>query len=152
MLKAAHTVNIDKLKYQIRQYVNDKMARKGLPKKYAKMGFKKGWREYKKAKRGRGRRKTTKKSTRKRTYRRKNSMRLGNKAIIGGLAAGAISGAAQRYVGVPFVDDIAILGYGMFSKNKTLQTIGAIGLGNDLAARFLPGNGNGGGMSGFLGD
>jgi hypothetical protein len=128
------------------------MARKGLPKKYAKMGFKKGWREYKKSKRGRGRRKTsTRKNTRKRTYRRKNNMKLGNKAIIGGIAAGAISGAATRYLNVPFVDDVAILGYGMFTNNKTLQTIGAIGLGNDLAARFLPG-GNGGGMSGFLGD
>lgn len=129
------------------------MARKGLPKKYAKMGFKKGWREYKKAQRKRTGTRTTRRrktSSKKRIYRRKSSMRLGNKAIVGGIVAGAISGAATRYLNMPFVDDIAILGYGMFSNNKTLQTIGAIGLGNDLAARFLPG-GNGG-TSGILGE
>jgi len=35
------------------------MARKGLPKKYAKMGFKKGWAEYKKARRSAARKRTS---------------------------------------------------------------------------------------------
>jgi hypothetical protein len=45
------------------------MARKGLPKKYAKMGFKKGWAAYKRSKRGRKR----KSPARKKTYRRKRA-------------------------------------------------------------------------------
>jgi len=77
-------------------------------------------------------------------------MKLGNQALVGGLIAGAVSGLATRYLNIPFVDDIAILGYGMFSNNKTLQTIGAIGLGNDLVNRFAPGMGGNGG-SGILG-
>jgi len=75
-------------------------------------------------------------------------MNLGNKAIIGGLIAGAISGIATRYMNAPYVDDIAILGAGIFTKNKTLQTIGAVGLGNDLITTYAPGNGGNGG--GFL--
>jgi len=53
------------------------MARKGLPKKYAAMGFKKGWREFKKAKRKRGTRKGQVRKTARRAYtnpRRKSPM------------------------------------------------------------------------------
>ena len=42
----------------------------GLPKKYAKMGFAKGWREFKKAKRKRGTRKGQVRKTARRAYRR----------------------------------------------------------------------------------
>jgi len=49
------------------------MARKGLPKKYAKMGFKKGWKAFKAAKRGTKRRRTT--TSRARPRRRNNPKR-----------------------------------------------------------------------------
>jgi len=49
----------------------------GLPKKYAKMGFKKGWREYRKVhkkRKGGSKRKTTRrKSPKKRTYKRRSN-------------------------------------------------------------------------------
>lgn len=45
------------------------MARAGLPKKYAKMGFKKGWKAYKASKGGRKRKATTRKSKPKVKYR-----------------------------------------------------------------------------------
>lgn len=51
------------------------MARKGLPKKYAKMGFKKGWREFKKAKRKRGTRKGQVRKTARRAFTRRNNPR-----------------------------------------------------------------------------
>ena len=128
------------------------MARKGLPKKYAKMGFKKGWREYKKSKRGgstKRRTSTRTKSTRKRTYRRKSSMRGLSNPLMKGIIAGAGANLIKKYVNVPFADDLAVLGVGYFMKDKTLQTIGAVGLGSDLTG-FLPG-GNGNGNGGYLG-
>lgn len=76
-------------------------------------------------------------------------MKFGNKALVGGLIAGALAGAVQGYLGVPYGDDIAILGYGLFTNNKTLQTIGAIGLGNDLVSGFT--GGMNGGSNGVLG-
>ena len=49
------------------------MPKPGLPKKYAKMGFKKGWREFKKAKRKRGTSKGQVRKTARRAYTRRNS-------------------------------------------------------------------------------
>ena len=51
------------------------MPKPGLPKKYAKMGFKKGWRAFKASKRSRKRRGTT---TRRKTTRRSNPKRSKN--------------------------------------------------------------------------
>jgi len=51
------------------------MPKPGLPKKYAKMGFKKGWRAFKASKRARKRRGTT---TRRKTTRRSNPKRTNN--------------------------------------------------------------------------
>jgi len=51
------------------------MPKPGLPKKYAKMGFKKGWRAFKASKRSRKRRGTT---TRRKTTRRSNPKRTNN--------------------------------------------------------------------------
>lgn len=48
------------------------MARKGLPKKYAKMGFKKGWKAYKASKRSGSRRTYRPKTTKRRSYKRSN--------------------------------------------------------------------------------
>jgi hypothetical protein len=75
----------------------------GLPKKYAKMGFKKGWREYKKTKaRGRTRtarrvstipvRRRTRTMARRRTRRRssRKGMSVEGKMIIGGLGYGMV--------------------------------------------------------------
>lgn len=56
------------------------MAR-GLPKKYAKMGFKKGWREYKLTKAGK---KKTKRKTSRKTTKRKTTRRRGTSRATGG--------------------------------------------------------------------
>jgi len=87
---------------------------------------------------------------RRRSYRRRAT---GNKDIIGGMIAGALAGAAQQYLGVPFADDAAILAYGMYSKNSALKVIGAVGLGNDLVNYVLPkiNIGGGTGNNGILG-
>jgi len=126
------------------------MARKGLPKKYAKMGFKKGWREYKKSKRTPTRRRTTTRrrtSSTRRTYkRRRNDMKTN--ALMKGIIAGAGATLIKKYVNVPFADDLAVLGVGYFMKDKTLQTIGAVGLGSDLANMAPGGNG---GVGGYIG-
>jgi len=63
-------------------------------------------------------------------------------ALMKGIIAGAGASLIKRYVDVPFADDLAVLGVGYFMKDKTLQTIGAVGLGSDLTS-FIPG-GNGG--------
>jgi hypothetical protein len=57
----------------------------GLPKKYAKMGFKKGWREYKKSKRGTKKRSVSN-MAKKKTYRKKSNNMFGklNQPIMGG--------------------------------------------------------------------
>jgi len=49
-----------------------RVARPGLPKKYAKMGFKKGWRAFKAAKRKRGTRKGQRRKTARRAFTRSN--------------------------------------------------------------------------------
>jgi len=69
--------------------------------------------------------------------------------LIKGIIAGAGANLIKKYVNVPFADDLAVLGVGYFMKDKTLKTIGAVGLGSDLTSLF-PG-GNGGGNGGYLG-
>jgi len=75
------------------------MARKGLPKKYAKMGFKKGWKAYKKSKgKSSGKKRTYSKPTKKakrrstmarRRYNRRRSSRKKTVTIpVGGIAIG----------------------------------------------------------------
>ena len=51
------------------------MPKPGLPKRFAKMGFKKGWREFKKAKRKRGTRKGQVRKTARRAFTRRNNPR-----------------------------------------------------------------------------
>lgn len=65
-------------------------------------------------------------------------------ALMKGIIAGAGASVIKKYVNVPFADDLAVLGVGYFMKDKTLQTIGAVGLGSDLAGFMPGGNGNGG--------
>jgi len=69
-------------------------------------------------------------------------------ALMKGIIAGAGASVIKKYLNVPFADDLAVLGVGYFMKDKTLQTIGAVGLGSDLAG-LMPGGS--GGNGGYLG-
>jgi len=69
-------------------------------------------------------------------------------ALIKGIIAGAGANLIRQYVNVPFADDLAVLGVGYFMKDKTLKTIGAVGLGSDLVG-LLPGGS--GGNGGYIG-
>jgi len=139
--------------------------RTGLPKKYAKMGFKRGWAAYKKSKKTTTRRVSTRRATpkrrytmarRRRTYRRAARRAVGGintNAIMKGVIAGAGATVIKKFINVPFADDLAVLGVGVFMKDKTLQTIGAVGLGSDLVGQFggaigLNGGAGGGGYIG----
>lgn len=125
----------------------DIMANKGLSKRYAKMGFKKGWVEFKKS-----RKKTTspKKRTpvktrkvntvaKKKSYRKARTAGGKYKPIIDGVAVGLIERFAGQYIPVPGAIKI---GYGIFRKNNTITTLGALELGQMLLS------GNGGNSSG----
>jgi len=129
------------------------MAKKGLPKKYAKMGFKRGWAAYKKSKRTTTRRtyaRPTKRKVRpmarrrsyKRTYRRARSFGGGMKPVIDGLMVGAAAGFLRGKV--PYADPIATLGIGYFRNNATLKVLGGVELGEALLGGMF-GGGNGGG-------
>lgn len=131
------------------------MARKGLPKKYAKMGFKKGWAAYKKTKRRpatRTRTTTRRRNTRgkrkmarrRKTYRRYSRRASGFNPIIKGIIAGAGASLIKKYVNIPFADDLAVLGVGYFMKDNTLKTIGAVGIGSDIVSGMGGTNGGGG--------
>jgi len=134
------------------------MARKGLPRKYAKMGFKKGWAAYKRANRTttRTRRPSTKRKVvrvaRRRNYRRRigRARTAGGsfKPIIDGLLAGAAGGLATKYMG-NMGHPVATLGIGYFRKNNVLKTEGARELGAMLVNQFAGGSNVGGG-SGFF--
>jgi len=131
------------------------MARKGLPKKYAKMGFKKGWAAYKKARRTPVRRKTTRRKgrtmARRRTYRRKArrayTARGGMKPIIDGLIGGVAAEAGQKFLG-GYGGALGTTAAGYFLKNSTLKTIGGFQLGSMLGDQ-LPVIGGGGKVGGF---
>ena len=131
------------------------MARKGLPKKYAKMGFKKGWQMYRKARRTPVRRKTTRRKgrtmARRRTYRRTAkrayTARGGMKPIIDGLIGGVAAEAGQKFLG-GYGGALGTTAAGYFLKNSTLKTIGGFQLGSMLGDQ-LPVIGGGGKVGGF---
>lgn len=140
------------------------MARKGLPKKYAKMGFSKGWKAYKAAQRKQvAPKKTTPKSTAKTalsinnkpktTKRKGKSMRLNTKQLTKNLTAlglatvGAIGGnVASNMVPIknPKIKSaipVALALYLIAQKNAMLQTLGVgmgVGGGLSVAKAFFP--------------
>ena len=130
------------------------MARKGLPRKYAKMGFKRGWAAYKKTKTTTTRRASPKRGktmARRRGGKARRYIRRartigggGFKPIIDGLIAGAAGGLATKYVG-GYGHPIACLGVGYFRNNNVLKTEGARELGAMLVRQFTGGGVNGGG-------
>jgi hypothetical protein len=74
----------------------------------------------------------------KRTYRR-YTRKAGMNDMIQGIIAGAGANLITKYVNIPMADDLALLGVGYFMKNKTLRTMGAVGLGSDLVSMGLGG-------------
>jgi len=123
----------------------------GLPKKYAKMGFKKGWRAYKASKRtGVKRRRTYAKPARRRTYKRsyakKAKKRSGNMNMnfgggLGkGIAVGVAAGVVNKFIPINIAGADLIIA-GMLMKDKTIQKIGAVTLGRSIS----------GSMTGLLG-
>ena len=123
----------------------------GLPKKYAKMGFKKGWKEYKASKcTSRGRtvapvRRATNMARRRRSYPRarrsvSRARGFGGGGIIGNVLDGVIVGAVQGMIPndalFGYGDSLVPIGVGWFRKNKTLQTIGGYQLGLKVAQGF----------------
>jgi len=128
----------------------------GLPKKYAKMGFKKGWAAYKRSKaaprRRTSKKKVVKMARRRRSYRRAVGRARGGggsfKPIIDGFLAGAAGGLATAYLG-KFGHPAATLGIGYFRKNNVLKTEGARDLGAMLVSQFSGGMNVGGGSGGF---
>lgn len=133
------------------------MARKGLPRKYAKMGFKKGWAAYKRTKSPTVRRRPTVRKSRpmarRRSYRKVYRAARGGggkfKPIIDGFLAGAAGGLVTNYLG-NMGHPIATLGIGYFRNNTTLKTEGARELGAMLVTQFAGGKIVGGGGSGFF--
>ena len=126
------------------------MANKGLPKKYAKMGFKKGWAAYKRSKRSTpAKRKVgnmAKRRSYRRTVRRARSFGGGMKPIIDGVLAGALGGVLTNYIG-GYGHAAATVGVGYFRNNVTLKTEGAREIGAMLASNFFGGSGiNSGGF------
>lgn len=125
------------------------MARKGLPKKYAKMGFKKGWAAYKRTKRSTARpkpkgRKTMAKGKSKKAYRYARGGGGRYKTIIDGILAGAGGALAEKYVG-NIGHPAVTLGVGFFRNNNVLKTEGARELGAIAIQQFLGGGGVSGG-------
>ena len=134
------------------------MARKGLPKKYAKMGFKKGWKAFKAAKRGTKRRRTT--TSRARPRRRNNPKRsvrrvrksknvnvnlvelggglvlsdqiLGAKGmadLFGGNFKGALTNTAQRMRSKSVQEDLIKTGLGIMVIKAAAKSLGQRRLG-----------------------
>ena len=135
------------------------MARKGLPRKYAKMGLKRGWAAYKRSKGSNPRRRktTTRKVSRpmarrrsyRKIYRRARGGGGSMKPIIDGVLAGAAGGLATKYIG-NMGHPIATLGIGYFRNNTVLKTEGARELGAMLVTQFVGGSNVGGGGGGFF--
>lgn len=134
------------------------MASKGLPKKYAKMGFKRGWAAYKKAQRTPTRKrsvaatnrrvKTTARRRRsyRRTARRAYTARGGMKPIMDGAIGGVAAEAGQKYLGAIGAAGGTIAA-GYLLKNNTLKTLGGYQLGSYLGDQ-LPVIGGGGSVAG----
>lgn len=127
----------------------------GLPKKYARMGFKRGWAAYKRTKRTTKRRtykpkkRVVRMARRRRTYRRRISRArgFGGGGVVGNVLDGVIVGAVQGMVPNNalwgFGDALVPIGVGWFRKNKVLQTIGGYQLGLKIAGGFGSGGGAG---------
>jgi len=120
----------------------------GLPKKYAKMGFKRGWAAYKRA-RGRTtrRRRTTRRKpiktyarrrrsyTPKRRVSRTRKSKLVTKPFIDGLISGGGKIVLRKVLGSNPVYEAGLdIGLGWFRNNKTLMAQGIV---NGVTA-FLP--------------
>jgi len=131
------------------------MARTGLPKKYAKMGFKKGWAAYKKSKRttrttSRRKPRQVKKTMARRRYkraaRRAYGARGGMKPIMDGAIGGIAAEAGQKFLG-GYGGALGTIAAGYFMKNATLKTIGGYQLGSMLGDK-IPMIGGGGTVAG----
>ena len=81
---------------------------------------------------------------RRKTYRRARGGGGKYKGLIDGIIAGAVASGVKKYVNFPFIDDLSLIGVGMFRKNQTLVTLGAVGLGSDLLGMAPGGRSNGG--------
>ena len=83
---------------------------------------------------------------RRKTYRRYSRRASSMNPLLKGIIAGAGATMIKKYLNVPFADDLAVLGVGYFMKDNTLKTIGAVGLGSDLAGTFTGNGTNSGGQ------
>jgi len=137
------------------------MARKGLPRKYAKMGFKQGWKSYKASKRPTATRKVipmARRRTRARRYvarkarsgyRKRKGLLSGNTGnIIIGAGAGFASPYIPRILGpwtLPVVFGVA----GYVAKKPALLSIAGYELGKTISSSGIIGGlgGGGGGAS-----
>jgi len=121
----------------------------GLPKKYAKMGFKRGWAAYKRARGTTRRRRTTRRKpvrtyARRRTYaprkrkvvRRTRRNKLITKPFIDGLISGGGKIVLRKVLGAnPIYEAGLDIGLGYFRNNKTLLAQGIV----NGATAMLPG-------------
>lgn len=119
----------------------------GLPRKYAKMGFKRGWKAYKSSKRRTVApvRRRSKVARRRKSYPRarratSRARAFGGGGVVGNVLDGVIVGAVQGMVPDNalwgYGDSLVPIGVGWFRKNKTLQTIGGYQLGLKIAGSF----------------
>ena len=120
----------------------------GLPKKYAKMGFKRGWAAYKRSKGTTRRRRTTRRrapvrrtrARTRRTYsrrvvRRTRRSKLITKPFIDGLISGGGKIVLRKVMGAnPIYEAGLDIGLGYFRHNKTLMAQGIV----NAATTFLP--------------
>lgn len=141
----------------------------GLPKKYAKMGFKKGWREYKKSKSKRGRKVTLRRTVKKTAKRRKTRTMARRKIVrrrkspIGGVGklmlGGAIYGVAREPLNtlaskVPFIgnlgDEVALLGVSYLLATRTKGMVRQMGRAGLMIEAYNLARGTGGSLLGGL--
>ena len=133
----------------------------GLPKKYAKMSFKKGWAAYKRVHGGstKKRKPSRKKSNPSPKRRRGTTAKSGIGGLFGsgigkGLMAGVAVGVINRVIPINIAGADYIIA-GMVMKEPLLQKLGAITLGRSLAGSLTGGllggltNGNGNGGGGY---
>ncbi len=134
------------------------MARKGgLPKKYARMGFKKGWKSYRAAQRRptrsrtRTRTVTRRKPMARRRYARRARRAIGGagmKPLIDGAIAGIAAEAGQKFIG-GYGAPLGIAAVGMWRRNATLKTIAGMQLGSLIGDKIPMIGGNGSALGGF---
>tara|TARA_Y100000310_G_scaffold251876_1_gene258504 strand:- start:316 stop:798 length:483 start_codon:yes stop_codon:yes gene_type:complete len=142
------------------------MARKGLPKKYAKMGFKKGWKAFKASKRSRTitlKRTVSKTAKRRRRPMAKRKVMRRRKSSIGGVGklmlGGAIYGVAREPINqlaskVPFVgnlgDEVALLAINFLIATKTKGMVRQIGRAGLMIEAYNLARGTGGSLLGGI--